>query len=41
VQRVLEGASISLCLDTVHLLIGGTDPADLPGKFPTESPTPT
>ena len=27
VQRVLEGSSIALCLDTGHLLIGGTDPA--------------
>jgi Xylose isomerase-like TIM barrel len=29
VQRVLDGTSVSLCLDTGHLLIGGTDPADL------------
>lgn len=29
VRRVLEGSSISLCLDTGHLLIGGTDPAEL------------
>jgi inosose dehydratase len=29
VQRVLEGSSIALCLDTGHLLIGGTDPAEL------------
>jgi inosose dehydratase len=29
VQRVLEGSSVALCLDTGHLLIGGTDPADL------------
>ena len=29
VQRVLDGSSISLCLDTGHLLIGGTDPAEL------------
>jgi inosose dehydratase len=28
VQRVLEGSLIALCLDTGHLLIGGTDPAD-------------
>jgi inosose dehydratase len=41
VQRVLEGSSISLCLDTGHLLIGGTDPAELTRKYPTESPTPT
>jgi inosose dehydratase len=29
VHRVLEGSEISLCLDTGHLLIGGTDPAEL------------
>ena len=29
VQRVLQGSAISLCLDTGHLLIGGTDPAEL------------
>jgi inosose dehydratase len=29
VRRVLEGSEISLCLDTGHLLIGGTDPAEL------------
>jgi inosose dehydratase len=29
VRRVLDGSGISLCLDTGHLLIGGTDPADL------------
>ena len=34
VQRVLEGSSISLCLDTGHLLIGGTDPAELAGQVP-------
>ena len=33
-QRVLEGSSISLCLDTGHLLIGGTDPAELAGQVP-------
>jgi inosose dehydratase len=27
VQKVLDGSSISLCLDTGHLLIGGSDPA--------------
>src|SRR4029077_12182459 len=27
VRRVLEGSGISLCLDTGHLLIGGTRPA--------------
>jgi inosose dehydratase len=34
VQRVLSGSSISLCLDTGHLLIGGTDPADLTRQAP-------
>jgi inosose dehydratase len=34
VQRVLEGASISLCLDTGHLLIGGTDLAELTRQVP-------
>jgi inosose dehydratase len=34
VQRVLENASISLCLDTGHLLIGGTDPAALTRQAP-------
>jgi inosose dehydratase len=34
VQRVLEGSSILLCLDTGHLLIGGTDPAELTRQAP-------
>jgi inosose dehydratase len=34
VRRVLEGSSISLCLDTGHLLIGGTDPAALVRQAP-------
>jgi inosose dehydratase len=34
VQRVLNGSSISLCLDTGHLLIGGTDPAELARQAP-------
>ncbi|NGO70868.1 sugar phosphate isomerase/epimerase family protein [Streptomyces boncukensis] len=34
VRRVLEGSSISLCLDTGHLLIGGTDPAELTRQVP-------
>jgi inosose dehydratase len=34
VQRVLDGSSISLCLDTGHLLIGGTDPAALARQAP-------
>ncbi len=29
VLRVLEGSTVPLCLDTGHLLIGGTDPAGL------------
>jgi inosose dehydratase len=29
VNRVLAGSSIGLCLDTGHLLIGGTNPVDL------------
>lgn len=28
-QRVIDGSTIALCLDTGHLLIGGGDPADL------------
>ena len=34
VQRVLEGSSVALCLDTGHLLIGGTDPAELARQVP-------
>jgi inosose dehydratase len=34
VERVLDGSSIALCLDTGHLLIGGTDPADLTRQVP-------
>ena len=34
VQQVLAGSSISLCLDTGHLLIGGTDPAELARQAP-------
>ncbi len=34
VRRVLEGSTIALCLDTGHLLIGGTDPADLTRQAP-------
>ncbi|MFI7444336.1 TIM barrel protein [Nonomuraea indica] len=29
VSRVLDGSTVPLCLDTGHLLIGGTDPAEL------------
>jgi inosose dehydratase len=29
IDRVLNGSSIPLCLDTGHLLVGGTDPAGL------------
>ena len=34
VQRVLEGSEVDLCLDTGHLLIGGTDPAELARQAP-------
>ena len=34
VRRVLEGSSVPLCLDTGHLLIGGTDPLELATEVP-------
>ena len=34
VRQVLVGSWISLCLDTGHLLIGGTDPAELARQAP-------
>ena len=34
VNRVLEGCQVSLCLDTGHLLIGGSDPAELAREVP-------
>jgi inosose dehydratase len=34
VDRVLQGSSIPLCLDTGHLLIGGTDPLQLARQVP-------
>ena len=34
VQRVLDSSSVALCLDTGHLLIGGTDPAELARQVP-------
>ena len=34
VDRVLTGSQIPLCLDTGHLLIGGTDPAELAADVP-------
>lgn len=34
VQRVLDGSTMALCLDTGHLLIGGTDPAELTRQVP-------
>ena len=34
VRQVLDGSWISLCLDTGHLLIGGTDPAELASQAP-------
>jgi inosose dehydratase len=33
VLRVLEGSGVCLCLDTGHLLIGGTDPAELVATY--------
>ena len=37
VARVLDGSDIALCLDTGHLMIGGSDPAklaaDVPGRI--------
>jgi inosose dehydratase len=33
VLRVLEGSKVSLCLDTGHLLIGGTDPVELVATY--------
>ncbi len=34
VERVIEGSDIGLCLDTGHLLIGGTDPVELAAAVP-------
>ena len=34
VQRVFADCSVSLCLDTGHLLVGGTDPADITRQSP-------
>lgn len=34
VWRVLHGSEMPLCLDTGHLLIGGTDPAELVAQVP-------
>jgi inosose dehydratase len=34
VERVLQGSAIQLCLDTGHLLIGGTDPLQLAREVP-------
>ena len=34
VERVLAGSRIPLCLDTGHLLIGGTDPLELTRQVP-------
>src|SRR5512133_2833 len=34
VRQVLDGSRIALCLDTGHLLIGGTDPAELARQAP-------
>ena len=34
VERLLEGSTVSLCVDTGHLLIGGTDPLELVRSAP-------
>lgn len=34
VFRVLDGATVPLCLDTGHLLVGGTDPVELAKAVP-------
>ena len=34
VRRVLDGSGVQLCLDTGHLLIGGTDPLQLARELP-------
>ncbi|GAB7193024.1 sugar phosphate isomerase/epimerase [Kineococcus sp. NUM-3379] len=34
VERVLDGSSVALCLDTGHLLIGGADPLALAQRAP-------
>lgn len=34
VDRVLDGSGIALCLDTGHLLVGGTDPVELAERVP-------
>jgi inosose dehydratase len=34
VRRVLDGTGVRICLDTGHLLIGGTDPAELARQVP-------
>lgn len=34
VDRVLDGSAIALCLDTGHLLVGGTDPVALAERVP-------
>ncbi len=33
IRQVLAGSTIALCLDTGHLLIGGTDPAELAERY--------
>jgi inosose dehydratase len=34
VERILSGSTVPLCLDTGHLLIGGTDPVELAKAVP-------
>ena len=35
VMRVLNGSTIQFCLDTGHMMIGGTNPAEFAEKYPT------
>ena len=34
VERILDGSNVALCLDTGHLLVGGTDPAEIAARAP-------
>ena len=33
VERVLEGSAVGLCVDTGHLLVGGTEPVELTQRY--------
>jgi inosose dehydratase len=34
VERFVKDSDLQLCLDTGHLMIGGTDPVELAGRYP-------